>query len=543
MKIKILLFSFVLIFLWLLPQLGMAEDFDADKPLVKIFSSKDLSITEDFFAYMEEFNGGVNIALGDVDGDDEIEIITVSISVGGPHLRIFDQQGNVEYQFMAFDPDYRDGVNLAVGDLDGNGIDEIIVTPRANSQTRIKVYELENGQEVLQDSYLAYAENVVGGLNLAVGDIDGNGIDELVTVPLSGGGPHIRAFRQGGQATTLNIFAFHSDYRGGVNIAVGDINNDGRAEIIVAPYQDAQARIKIYGTKEGTILKEFLAYAESFEGGAKVSVGDFNLDGNNDIITSPSQDGGPHVLAWNYQDLEFVGNFLAYDPDCRNGLTALVADINNDQITEIVTAPGPKPRPKITGPKIALTFDDGYSSSNGSFNKILSILERREIKATFFLIGKWAESHPTELKRIDNNPNLLVANHSYTHAIFTRIPESQMRYELTHSEEIFESILGHGAKPNFRYPGGGHSTATDQVIAEMGFRHFLWNASSADTKYRAATAENIASVKSGASANLFDGSIILNHLSSDALAAALDDIITYIENQGYTFVTVDELTE
>ncbi len=541
MKIKILLFSFVLAIFWSLPQLCLADDFDADKPLVKIFSAKDLSVMEDFFVYQEEFNGGVNMALGDVDGDGEIEIITVPMSGGGPHLKIFDQQGNLEYQFMVFDPTFRAGVNLAVGDLDGNRIDEIIVTPRANSQTRIKVYELEQGIEFLKDSYLAYDENVVGGLNLAVGDIDGNGKDELVTVPLSGGGPHIRAFRQGGQATTLNIFAFHQDYRGGVNIAVGDINNDGRDEIIVAPYEDAQARIKIYETEEKTILKEFLAYAESFEGGARVSVGDFNSDGNNDIITSPSQKGGPHVLVWNYQDLEYLGNFLTYDPDSRNGQTALVADINNDQIAEVITAPGPKP--KIIGPKIALTFDDGYSSSNGSFNKILSTLESRNIKATFFLLGDWAEDHPTELKRIDNNPNLLVANHSYSHVIFTRISAEQIRNELIRVEDIFKGILGHGSKPNFRYPGGGRSGSTDNVITEMGFRHFLWNASSTDTKYKAATEANIAAVKSGALANLFDGSIILNHLSSDALAAALDDIITYIENQGYTFVTVDELTK
>lgn len=539
MKSKILAFSLFLACFWFLPKLGLMQTFDADQPLIKIFNSQNLSLKGDFFAYLEGFGGGVNIALGDVDGDGEIEIITVPISAGGPHLKVFDQQGNLEYQFMAFDPSFRGGVNLAVGDLDGNHKDEIIVTPRTNSQTRIKIYELEGGKEVLRSSFLAYAEKVIGGLNLAAGDIDGNGKDELVTVPLSGGGPHVRAFREAGQATTLNIMVFHPDYRGGVNLAVGDLNNDNRAEIVVAPNKDAQARIKVYETKGDMVLKDFLAYAESFQGGARVSIGDFNSDGKNDLITTPSKKGGPHILAWNYEDLALVGNFMAYDPDCRNGLTAVVADIDNDQLAEIITAPGPK---KL-GPKVALTFDDGYSSSNGSFNKILSILEHRGVKATFFLLGRWAESHPSELKRIDQNPNFLVANHSYSHAVFTRISEAQIRDELTHAETIFMSTLGHGAKPNFRYPGGGHSARTDEIIAEMGFRHFLWQASSADTKYGAATGENIANVKSGALAHLHDGVIILNHLSSDALAAALDDIITYIENQGYAFVTVNELED
>jgi len=84
------------------------------------------NISSQWFAYETSFRGGINVASVDVDGDGLLEIITAPQGDYAPLVRIFDRSGNLEYEFMAYDPNFRGGVNITTGDVDGDGRAEII---------------------------------------------------------------------------------------------------------------------------------------------------------------------------------------------------------------------------------------------------------------------------------------------------------------------------------------------------------------------------------------------------------------------------------
>ena len=99
------------------------------------------------------------------------------------------------------------------------------------------------------------------------------------------GGPHIRVFKTDGKIKFGGFFAFDKRERGGVSVALGDVNGDGKDEIIAGSGEGSVPRVRIF-KGDGTIIREFtLASAPSREG-VMVSVGDVNGDGRLEILAS-----------------------------------------------------------------------------------------------------------------------------------------------------------------------------------------------------------------------------------------------------------------
>ena len=176
---------------------------------VKIFNNFALDI-KTFLAYAENFKGGVNVAVGDVNGDGQKEIITAPGNGGGPHIRIFDQEGNIISQFFAYSTKFSGGVNLAVGDVDADGVEDIITAPMGQYQPEIKIFDLL-GEE--KNNFLAYDVKFNGGVSVTTSDVNLDGTSEIVTAPSKGGGPHIRIFNQSGKVMG-QFFADDKKYRG-----------------------------------------------------------------------------------------------------------------------------------------------------------------------------------------------------------------------------------------------------------------------------------------------------------------------------------------
>ncbi|MFA6995174.1 MAG: putative glycoside hydrolase [Patescibacteria group bacterium] len=148
---------------------------------------------------------------------------------GGPQVSVFTGDGRLKYSFFAYDKNLRGGVNVAAGDFNGDGQIEIATAPGPGTEPRIKIFSLSGR---LENNFLAYDSKFKGGVNVAAGDFNGDGRQEIATSPVSAGGPQVRIFNSNGRVLG-SFFAYDQSYHGGINVAASDINADGRAEILV----------------------------------------------------------------------------------------------------------------------------------------------------------------------------------------------------------------------------------------------------------------------------------------------------------------------
>lgn len=193
-------------------------------------------IVADFLAYPESFQGGANVTLGDFNGDGKAEIAVAPGNAGAPLIRIFDQNGrSLGKDFYAFGKEDKGGASVAAADFDGDGIDELIVGHGPYGEPWVKTYRVDQKDEVVVGTWLAFGRGFRGGVKVAAADLDHNGRDEVLVAPGPGGGPNIRGFTPTGTPYKVNNMVYGGDFRGGFNLAAGDLNNDGKTEIVTVP--------------------------------------------------------------------------------------------------------------------------------------------------------------------------------------------------------------------------------------------------------------------------------------------------------------------
>ena len=247
----------------------------------------------EFLTYGDNFLGGATVASGDVDGDGVDEIITGAGFTGGPHVRIFSQEGELKGQFFAYAAHFRGGVNVAAGDVNGDGVDEIITGAGFTGGPHVRIFNMHGD---VKAQFFAYNKNFRGGVNVAVGDVNGDGIDEIITGAGQGGGPQVRIFKDSGRVEG-QFFAYDSNFRGGVRVATANIDRGSRnqqAEIITAPGKGGGPQVRIFNN-HGDVRAQFFAYNKNFKGGINISAGDVDNDGIDEIITGAGPGGTPHV--------------------------------------------------------------------------------------------------------------------------------------------------------------------------------------------------------------------------------------------------------
>jgi len=255
-------------------------------------------------------------------------------------------------------------INLGSGLIDiGNALNtaedyynqniKIILSPDAGLSPEILIMDSEAN---LESSFLAYAEKFHGGVNIAVGDVNNDGEEEIITAPMKGGGPHIRVFDQYGKLLS-EFFAYDASFHGGVNIAVGDVNNDGEENIITAPMSGNVPEIRVFDNRH-RIKGRFLAYDSSMTSGVEVTVGDINNDKWNEIITVPVKDDGYTIKLFSMKGRN-KGQFLSYSKSLTMGLKIIAKDISGDNIPEILTLPN-----KGTASLLRVYDHDGLEKSN-----------------------------------------------------------------------------------------------------------------------------------------------------------------------------------
>jgi hypothetical protein len=272
-------------------------------------------------------------------------IITGPKAGGGPQIRIFNRSGQVVSQFYAFEQNFRGGVTVAMADIDGDGSDEVIVGAGSGRAPEVRVFERSG---TLVGTFFAFASNFRGGINVAGGDINGDDRDEIIVAPLSGGGPQIRifAYRQGAfTPMTGGFFAYNNRVRGGVSVTTVDIEGDGTDEIVTVPTSGGGPQILIFGLRSGSfrmIMPGLMAYASDFRGGVTIAGGNIDRDSGGEVITAPVSRGGPHIISWGQSRTQAFAKlspgWMAFSPQFRGGVSVAAFDTDNDGVDEIVAA-------------------------------------------------------------------------------------------------------------------------------------------------------------------------------------------------------------
>ena len=180
-------------------------------------------------------------------------------------------------------------------------------------------------------------------------------------------------------------------------------------------------------------------------------------------------------------------------------------------------------------PRIALTFDDGPHPVYTP--KLLDGLKERNVKATFFVVGKNIEGREDIIKRMDEEGHL-IGNHTYDHVKITGLPEEEACAQITKTSELVKEITGKNTE--FVRPPFG---AWDKKL-ECGFEMFpvLWSIDPLDL-----TTKNVDAVVQKVLSRAEENSIILLHDYYDSSVEAALKIVDALLERGFEFVTVDEL--
>ena len=214
--------------------------------------------------------------------------------------------------------------------------DSISVSPDDGGTPRVKIIDPATGEDI--GEIQAYEDSFRGGVRSALGDVSGDGVNDIVIAPGTGGAPRLRVI-DGATGNTLSDFLVYEDsFRGGLYVAVGDVNADGRADIITGTGNGGAPRVRVLsGADLGkTVLRDFFAYEDSFRGGVLVSAGDIDGDGKDDVITGTGPGGGPVVRVVGAGGATLL-QFLADDSSFRGGVGVDSSDVDGDGRDDVVT--------------------------------------------------------------------------------------------------------------------------------------------------------------------------------------------------------------
>jgi peptidoglycan-N-acetylglucosamine deacetylase len=190
--------------------------------------------------------------------------------------------------------------------------------------------------------------------------------------------------------------------------------------------------------------------------------------------------------------------------------------------------------------QLALTFDDGPNDPHTL--RLLEVLAKNDVRATFFLIGRYVEQRPDIVRAIAAAGHV-VGNHTYTHPNLIFCSALQVRTQIAECERALTQAVGEHSRL-FRPPFGGRRPASLRVAREMGLEPIMWNVAGLDWK-----GESAEYVERRVAKHIQGGDVILLHdgghtgMGADRAPTVLatERLITRYKGDGFEFVTVPEM--
>ncbi|HVS70616.1 MAG TPA: FG-GAP-like repeat-containing protein [Phycisphaerae bacterium] len=294
-------------------------------------------------------------------------------AIGSPvgaasHVTVFDTAtGRVLRSFDPF-PGFTGGVHVAVGDINGDGIPDVVAAPGQGGLPLVRVFNLVSGSSFRD--FFAFPTAFHGGVNLAIGDVNGDGAEDIVAAEGPGGSPLVRVFSGRNGLMIQDFAAFDTAFKGGVNVAAGDVTGDGLADIIAAPETSGGPQVKVFDGLTGLLVNTFFGARSSFRGGLSVGITDINHDGIGEIVTATGAGVVPQVEVFADNNAP-MGAFVPASQFFTAGLNISTFDYNGDGVADIVVgSPSGGLRPLVfdglTRKEIS-PFLPSVGFANGSF--------------------------------------------------------------------------------------------------------------------------------------------------------------------------------
>jgi len=295
-------------------------------------------------------------------------------------VTVIDQvTGAVLAQFAPYGNTFQGGIRVATGDLTGDGVDEIVTAPGWSIVAEVHVYTQDG---VLLTSFLPYGSTFNGGVQVAVADVDGDGLNDIITVP-SWGPAEVKVFRNVLDGDGLPTFdeanpyrhflAFPASFIGGAVVAAADMGStplpngpfdntqrDQQAEIVVGSGAGMQTTVKVFDVSGLTTLtpsvvptaaasfRPFSTATTSYGGGVFIDVARVNTDPLPDIVVGAGVLGGSLVDVWAWDNTSSATlfslsanglGFEAFDGPSRNAPVRVAGlDTNGDDIADAILA-------------------------------------------------------------------------------------------------------------------------------------------------------------------------------------------------------------
>lgn len=217
---------------------------------------------------------GLRVASGQLDPTtpDE-ELVVAQSSTVNPLVRVFSTPVRRFSEFSVRDVTKPGGVDVAVGDTNGDGTDEIIIGFGRGNQPFVQIVTPDGS---VLSSFLAYPAGFRGGVNVAAADLDGDGRDEIITGAGPGGGPEIRVFSFAGDLSA-SFNAFEGTFRGGVDVDGFDATDETAGSIVTSSGPGRTTTVRIF-TSAGTLVTEWDGYTSDTVNGARITA--WPSDGN-----------------------------------------------------------------------------------------------------------------------------------------------------------------------------------------------------------------------------------------------------------------------
>jgi len=214
----------------------------------------------------------------------------------------------------------------------------VALAANAGAKPEVAVYAASGK---LVSRFFAYAPTFLGGVHVAAGDLAGNGGAEIVTGAGVGGGPQVRVFDLKGHLIS-QFFAYDSKFRGGVSVAVADVDGDGKKEIITGAGVGGGPQVRIFSA-DGAVKYQFFAYSATTHTGLNIAAGSLTDESNATVAVGPASAAGTLPVKYFSYDkasntMVLSGQITFLAPQATAGVSLAIADVGGDANGDIILA-------------------------------------------------------------------------------------------------------------------------------------------------------------------------------------------------------------